>query len=289
MIRPPWRTRSRRDSSRRLFSNFRSYWGSRLALPTIVFALISLAAILSTSCGLPRHPHTPNLIVLGVDGMDPGFIERHWHDLPNLNRLRAEGTFQKLGTTTPPQSPVAWSTFITGLDPAGDGLFDFVHRDPRTLEPFSSMSRNEPPRFSLALGSYVLPLSSSHVVSLRHGVPFWKLISDRGIPVSVIRMPTNYPPVQAGHAISGMGTPDLRGTLGTFTFYTDDPEELSRDVSGGRIVKVNLQQGHAMLRLEGPPNALRKDHAYATANLTVNIDRDRPVIRLQCGMSRFLF
>ena len=221
--------------------------------------------------------------MLGVDGMDPGFVEHHWHDLPNLSRLRAEGTFQKLGTTTPPQSPVAWSTFITGLDPAGHGLFDFVHRDPRTLEPFSSMSRNEAPRFSLTLGSYVLPLSSSRVVSLRHGVPFWKLISDRGIPVSVIRMPTNYPPVSAGHAISGMGTPDLRGTLGTFTFYTDDPEELSRDVSGGRIIKVDLQHGHTVLRLEGPPNALRKDHAYATANLIADVDRDHPVMRLQCG------
>jgi len=244
--------------------------------------LIALAAALSTSCGINRT-NTPNLIVLGVDGMDPGFVEHHWHDLPNLSRLRAEGTFQKLGTTTPPQSPVAWSTFITGLDPAGHGLFDFVHRDPRTLEPFSSMSRNEAPRFSLTLGSYVLPLSSSRVVSLRHGVPFWKLISDRGIPVSVIRMPTNYPPVSAGHAISGMGTPDLRGTLGTFTFYTDDPEELSRDVSGGRIIKVDLQHGHTVLRLEGPPNALRKDHAYATANLIADVDRDHPVMRLQCG------
>ncbi|HEX6546544.1 MAG TPA: alkaline phosphatase family protein [Bryobacteraceae bacterium] len=236
-----------------------------------------------TACGIRGRAHAPNLIVLGVDGMDPGFVERHWQDLPNLSRLRAEGTFQKLGTTIPPQSPVAWSTFITGLDPAGHGLFDFVHRDPRSMEPFSSMSSNEPPRFSLTLGSYVLPLSPSHVVSLRHGVPFWKLISDRGIPVSVIRMPTNYPPVQAGHAISGMGTPDLRGTLGTFTFYTDDPEELSRDVSGGRIVKVDLQHGHAVLRLEGPPNALRKDHAYAVTNLIVDVDRDHPVMRLQCG------
>lgn len=230
-----------------------------------------------------KRANSPNLIVLGVDGMDPGFVERHWDALPNLRRLQNEGSFQKLGTTTPPQSPVAWSTFITGLDPAEHGLFDFVHRDPQTLEPFSSMSRNEAPRLSLSLGSYVLPLSPSHVISLRHGVPFWKLLSDRGIPVSVIRMPTNYPPVQAGHAISGMGTPDLRGTLGTFTFYTDDPEELSRDVSGGRIVKVNLQGGHAVLGLEGPPNALRKDHAYATANLIVDVDREHPAMRLQCG------
>jgi predicted AlkP superfamily phosphohydrolase/phosphomutase len=215
--------------------------------------------------------------------MDPGFVERHWDELPNLKKLRDEGHFGRLGTTTPPQSPVAWSTFITGLEPAAHGMFDFVHRDPDALEPFSSMSRTEEPRFTLPLGPYVLPLSGSHVVSLRHGTPFWQLLSEHGIPATVMRMPTNYPPVEAGQAISGMGTPDLRGTLGTFSFYTDDPEELSRTVSGGRIVKVALHDGHAVLRVEGPPNALRKDHAFATANVVVDVDEDHPAMRLKVG------
>src|SRR5580658_8918874 len=73
------------------------------------------------------------VIVLGVDGMDPGFIERHWNELPNLRRLRDQGGLTRLATTTPPQSPVAWSTFVTGTDPVEHGLFDFVHRDPATL------------------------------------------------------------------------------------------------------------------------------------------------------------
>ena len=76
----------------------------------------------------------------------------------------------------------------------------------------------------------------------------------------MIRMPTNYPPLEAGKAIAGMGTPDLRGTFGTFTFYTDDPEEISRSVSGGRIVKVPMFQNRAVLQVEGPVNSLRKDH-----------------------------
>jgi hypothetical protein len=62
----------------------------------------------------------------------------------------------------------------------------------------------------------------------------------------MIRMPTNYPPLEAGKAIAGMGTPDLRGTFGTFAFYTDDPEEMSRSVSGGRIVKVPMFQNRAV-------------------------------------------
>lgn len=215
--------------------------------------------------------------------MDPDFVERHWSDLPNLAKLRNDGRFSRLGTTTPPQSPVAWSTFITGLPPAAHGVFDFVHRDPKTLQPFSSMSRTEAPRWTLPLGPYVLPLSSSRVISLRHGAPFWQKLNNRGIPVMVVRMPTNYPPAAAGQALSGMGTPDLRGTLGTFSFYTDDPEEISRSVSGGRIIKVHLDNGHAVLPLEGPPNSLRKDQAYTSIDLVVDVDPDAPVARFALG------
>ncbi len=215
--------------------------------------------------------------------MDPNFVERHWSALPNLAKLRDKGHFSRLGTTTPPQSPVAWSTFITGLEPAEHGIFDFVHRDAKTLQPFSSMSRTEEPRWTLPIGPYIFPLSKSHVISLRHGTPFWQVLSEHGIPVTVVRMPTNYPPIAVGRAVSGMGTPDLRGTLGTFSFYTDDPTELSRPVAGGRIIKVHLDAGHVVLQIEGPPNALRRDRPYTSVNLIVDVDPDRPVARLQLG------
>jgi predicted AlkP superfamily phosphohydrolase/phosphomutase len=123
--------------------------------------------------------------------MDPTFVEKHWSDLPNLAELRRRGSFQRLGTSMPPQSPVAWSTFITGLRPAAHGIFDFVHRDPSTLQPFSSMSRTEEARFSLHLGPFRLPLSRSKIISLRKGTPFWQILSERGIPVTIVRMPTN--------------------------------------------------------------------------------------------------
>jgi predicted AlkP superfamily phosphohydrolase/phosphomutase len=167
-------------------------------------------------------------------------------------------------------------------------MFDFVHRDPKTLQPFSSMSRSESPRWTLPLGPYLLPLSSSRVISMRRGTPFWQVLAEDGVPVTVIRMPTNYPPVQAGEALSGMGTPDLRGTLGTFSFYTDDPEELSRDVSGGRIIKVHIEEGHAVLRAEGSPNTLRKDQAFASVDLTVDVDRDAAVARLSVGAENII-
>ena len=237
-----------------------------------------------TACNSFHHA-TParNLIVLGIDGMDPNFVERHWDVLPNLAKLRDQGHFSRLATTNPPQSPVAWSTFITGLEPADHGLFDFVQRNPKTLTLFSSITRTEEPRWTLPIGRYILPLSASRVVSLRKGTPFWQTLAKKGIPVTIMRMPTNYPPVVAGKALSGMGTPDMRGTLGTFTFYTDDPEELSHSVFGGRIVKIRLQEGRATLTLEGPPNSLRKGQPYTSVNLVADIDRDAPLVRLTLG------
>ncbi len=245
-------------------------------------AAVLITALCLENCRSVRRP-AAKLIVLGVDGMDPGFVERHWSDLPNLARLRQQGYFSRLGTTTPPQSPVAWSTFITGLEPAEHGMFDFVHRDPKTLQPFSSMSRTEGPRWTLHFGPYLLPLSASRVSSLRHGTPFWQTLSEHGVPVTVMRMPTNYPAVEAGKALSGMGTPDLRGTLGTFSFYTDDPEELSRSVSGGRIVKIHLENGRAVLPVEGPPNLLRKGQPFSSVRLIVDVDHDSPFARLAVG------
>src|SRR5215469_10750 len=101
-----------------------------------------------------------SVVVLGIDGMDPNFLERHWDALPNLDRLRKEGEFKRLETSMPPQSPVAWSTFITGRDPGGHGLFDFVHRDPQTMMPVSAMSMATQGSRTISLGSYELPISA---------------------------------------------------------------------------------------------------------------------------------
>ena len=81
------------------------------------------------------------VIIIGVDGMDPRLSERMIKKglLPNLARLYDSGGFRSLGTSTPPQSPVAWATFINGAGPGSHGIFDFVHRHPeRQCAPFFS-------------------------------------------------------------------------------------------------------------------------------------------------------
>ncbi len=254
----------------------------RLQLAAVLLG--SVVCLLAPGCGHARGKNAAaNLIVLGVDGMDPAFVERHWDALPNLRALRDCGYFGRLGTSMPPQSPVAWSTFITGLEPDQHGLYDFVHRDPATLQLFSSMSKTSAPRWVLPFGPYAFPLRPAQVSSMRRGTPFWRTLAEHGVPVMVQRMPTNYPPDDSGRELAGMGTPDLLGTQGTFTFYTDDPEEVPRQVPGGRIVKTGVSNGRAVLLLEGPPNPLLRDHAVTTAAITLDVDRASRAARIEVG------
>ncbi len=226
------------------------------------------------------------IIVLGIDGMDPQFLERHWDVLPNLDRLRREGEFKRLATIMPPQSPVAWSTFITGMDPGGHGIYDFIHRNPQTMAPFSSMAQTAEGGFSLPIGPYILPLSQGRVESFRKGKTFWEILAEHKVPATIIRMPTNFPPIECdeGHAVSGMGTPDLRGALGGFfSYFTDDAGQASRQVPGGQIVRVRLENYRADLPIEGPPNTLRKDRAATFVHLIAHVDPVEPVARFDIG------
>jgi predicted AlkP superfamily phosphohydrolase/phosphomutase len=262
-------------------------------------ALVAAVMLLLPGCSTQAKitPSTgKKIIVLGIDGMDPKYVESHWGDFPNLNKLRQQGEFRRLGTTIPPQSPVAWSTFITGMDPGGHGIYDFIHRNPDTAMPFSSMSEISEPGKTLSIGPYVLPLTSGKVRSLRNGKAFWQSLAEHNIPVNVIRMPTNFPPIEAGHSLSGMGTPDMRGTFGTFTFFTDKPspgdadhhELKPRQVPGGIIVPITVKNHRAELRVEGPSNTLRKDQMRTAVTLTVDIDPQEPVARFQTGDVQFI-
>lgn len=104
-------------------------------------ALLAMAVAISvigiTLPVLSQESTRPKVIVLGFDGVDADFTEQ-WMDeghLPNLSRLRGEGTFRHLRPTIPAQTPVSWSTFTTGIDPGRTGIFDFLRRDPETYLP----------------------------------------------------------------------------------------------------------------------------------------------------------
>ncbi len=204
----------------------------------------------------PRS-RTRSVIMLGIDGMDPSLV-RHLMEqgrLPNCRRLAEAGCFTPLGTTDPPQSPVAWSSVISGTNPGGHGIFDFVARDPVTRMPRFSTAQVGEPGMVLKVGSHSLRIGAPEARNLRRGPTFWVDLERHGVPCSILRMPANFPPTPcSARTLSGMGTPDIEGTYGLFTLYTDDPAWIEGEIPGGRIDRIVTDKGNgsAELRLRGP-------------------------------------
>jgi len=77
------------------------------------------------------------LIILGLDGLEPTLAEKLMTEgkLAHFSKLKKQGTYQRLQTTTPAISPVAWSSFMTGTHPSKHNIFDFLTRDPKSYLP----------------------------------------------------------------------------------------------------------------------------------------------------------
>ena len=253
----------------------------------LVLALAVLAA-LPVSCGrTAADAKIPRVIILGLDGVDYQLASRMMAEgrLPGLSRLAKMGGFAPLGTAIPAQSPVAWSDFITGHDAGVHGIFDFIHRDPKTMEPYLSTSRTEPPKHVLHIGDWQFPLSGGKVDLLRHGRAFWEILGEHGVPTTVLRIPANFPPSgTADRELSGMGTPDILGGYGTFSYYTTDRLAfLGQQISGGNVYHVEETDGVVHARLVGPDHPLKVKPEKLTADFTVYVDPDRPAVKIEVG------
>jgi predicted AlkP superfamily phosphohydrolase/phosphomutase len=168
------------------------------------------------------------LIFLGLDGLDPGLTERFMAEgkLPNLSRLKENGSYHRLRTTLPALSPVAWSTFATGVNPAKHNIFDFLNRDLRTYAPEISSGSVKSSGHVLRIGKYRIPLARPSVELRRKSEPFWKILGRHDIGSTILRVPVTFPPDQfKGRQLSAMSTPDLRGTQGKFSWFSTSPHE----------------------------------------------------------------
>lgn len=262
----------------------------RIVLGLVFGALIVGAAL---GCGRARAAG-PGMIVLGMDGLDYELTRQLMAEgrLPNFARLAEMGAFQPLETSLSPQSPVAWSNFITGLDSGGHGIFDFLHRD---LEgsplpfgtPRQATSREVKGGRSLEIGGRIIPLSGFPLELMRRGEVFWSRLQEHGIESTIVRMPANYPPVgEAARELTGMGTPDLRGTSGTFTFYSTDRRQFMKtDVTGGEIFPADVVDGvfeGTIYALDDNPTTVQADDPVLV-EFTVFVDAEQPVAKIEVG------
>ncbi len=230
-------------------------------------------------------------MILGIDGMDPELLHRFMREgkMPNFAKLEAHGDFRLLTTSVPPQSPVAWSNLITGMNAGGHGIFDFIHRDPKTLRLYFSASRVEGPKHAIHVGSWTIPLGGGSAEQLRKGEAFWQILDKHGIPNTIFRMPSNFPPVAAkGRTLAGMGTPDLRGTYGTFSFYTDDPTAAPGAVEGGQVIAVQVEHSRVTANLIGPANSFRTGSPSTAESFSVAVDPLEPVAKIGVQKQEFV-
>ena len=231
------------------------------------------------------------VLILGFDGMDPRLVRAFLADgkLPAFRKLAEQGGFKALGTSQPPQSPVAWSNFITGMDPGGHGIYDFIHRDPKTYFPVFSGTETTGAAKTVRVGKYVLPIKSPEVRNLRRGRAFWQILEDSGIPSTIFKMPANYPPVASKQrTISGMGTPDLLGTYGTLQYYTTEEKEVNEDIGGARVARVFVIGNRVESVIVGPKNTFLESAPDSEIAFKVDIDPKNPVAKISIQGQEFL-
>jgi predicted AlkP superfamily phosphohydrolase/phosphomutase len=198
------------------------------------------------------------VFVIGFDGMDPN-LARKWMDagkLPNLKRLAAEGAFRTLGSTQPSESPTAWSSFATGVNPGKHNIYDFLIRDLKTYFPDFNMVRRTPPEFLWGM----IPTKRPKVESTRGGTSFWVHAGRDGIRSTVLTVPVTFPPeeIEHGAMLAGLPLPDIRGTLGTYYYWATDLSryEEGNTEFGGILKRLIFDGDSAQTELVGPPNPI---------------------------------
>jgi len=214
------------------------------------------------------------VIVIGFDGMDAGLTERMMAagKLPNLAGLNEQGGYRRLGTSIPPQSPVAWSNFINGAGPGSHGIFDFIHRNPeKQCAPFFSAAETVSGEGYFEIGDHRIqldfwPFNHKPAATLlrRQGVPFWDYLDEAKIYSTFYDLPSNYPPSASKYGyhrcLSGMGTPDMLGTYGTYQHFAEDGPLRTLEQGGGNrsMVFFENETSKPALKLIGPTNTFLK-------------------------------
>ena len=214
------------------------------------------------------------VIVIGLDGLEPSIVESMLEraELPNLAKIRACGTYTRLKTTYPAQTPVAWSSFATGTNPGGHGIFDFISRDPETYLPDVALTRFERPKNIF---------SQPQVVNRRDGMPLWQVLSEAGVPSTVLRCPCTFPPESLnGKMLAGVGVPDLRGSQSKGTFYTQDKTATAQENEQLVILDSGME---LTTRVIGPRNTKQAPPADSSCEIRLRVDTAAGKLVIQTG------
>ncbi len=210
----------------------------------IIIGIIFIIIFILIFWGVTKMKKTEidtKVLVIGIDALDPNLLEKYINkgELPNFQKLIRNGDFTRMATVNPPQSPVAWAAFSTGMNPGKTGMFDFVGRDPKTYLPQLEFTDFQIESRDIDFGFFNIPVKKLNIINRRKGEPFWIVTSKFNVPTIILSCPVTFPPDKInGRMLAGMGVPDIRGTEGTFTFFTTS-DKYTDEISGGKVIKLN--------------------------------------------------
>jgi len=223
-----------------------------------------------------KRSRVRQVVVVGLDGQDHDLTNRFLEEgiLPNFARLREQGSYVPLQSSYPSESPVAWSCFQTGCNPGRHRVFDFLVPSRKSYLPELCSAKVTAPARSLKLGKYRFPIGKPTVDLGRKSKSFWKILGEHGIFSTVIRVPITFPPEKfRGVSLAAMCVPDLKGSQGTFSYYTSDPEEQEK-FTGGIQIPVEPQDGVVRTYVSGPDNTMVEGAAEMRVPFEVRLGRD---------------
>lgn len=236
-----------------------------------------------------RGGRVKRVVVVGLDGLDPELLERFMGQgmLPHFSSLRDQGCFRRLRTSLPAESPVAWSSFMTGCNPGKHRIYDFLVPNRRTLRPELAAGHVQSSPRTLRLGRYRIPLGRPVFTGGRRSKTFWQVLGEHGVFSSILRVPLSFPPEPFdGVLLAGMCAPDLRGSQGTYFYFTSDADE-RRELKSGLRLGLELSAGVARGRIPGPVNPLVADSGEMEVEFAVHLrDAADGTAELEVGRER---
>ncbi|MGB0951876.1 MAG: alkaline phosphatase family protein, partial [Planctomycetota bacterium] len=235
-------------------------------------AALTVAGLCLPACGGAEKSDT-RVVVFGVDGLDPEMLQERVDRglMPNFQKLLESGAnFTPLQTSWPPQSPVAWSNFIAGVNPGKHGLYDFIHADRSSYSIGSSMVETEDPMGNINLFGYDVPLGGSSGSSLKFP-PFWDVMAKQGVPTYVHRMPASFPLIETEAVVyPDMGTPDLGGAASGVSYLWTEEAWQGKSLSGEsyrvEVIEMNRRRDDLWIKwskMYGPPDIVNVDDLRA--------------------------
>lgn len=137
---------------------------------------------------LKKKATGPRVFILGLDGTPYGLMQDLFSRgiLKNLAEIAQKGSILRMATTVPDVSSVAWTTFMTGVNPGRHGIFGFMDVKPGTYTTYFPNTTNV------------------------RSPCFWHLLGKEGKRSVIVNMPSTYPAKELnGALIAGFVAIDL--------------------------------------------------------------------------------